>query len=108
MTYRRSILDRNPNKRCRKICPLLSSNERVSIQIKFAIRSKARDLKEFVGNVDDILKDNGPIATDLDLGTIVWVGVRRSGNASLQLLKCVNIGYPFAFIGVEIDDAWKI
>ena len=82
--------------------------QRKAVEIKDTTITKARDLKVLVGEVDDVFKDDGPVFTNLDLGTIIGIRVGGSGNLSLEVLKRVDVRIPFASIGIVVEKAFQL
>jgi len=89
----------------RRAGPIIGSHKRVAVEIKDTAFVRAGNFKVFIGDINDIFKDDRADVANFDLGWIVGIG--RRGNAALELLECVNEGNPFAFVGVEVDETVK-
>ena len=86
----------------------IRSDERISIQIKDASISKARDLKVLVGEVDDVFKDDGPVFTNLNLGAIIGIGIGSGRDLSFEVFERVDVRIPFASIGIVVEEAFQL
>ena len=86
----------------------IRSDERISIQIKDASISKARDLKVLVGEVDDVFKDDGPVFTNLNLGAIIGIGIGSGRDLSFEVFERVDVRIPFASIGIVVEKAFQL
>ena len=84
---------------------IIGSYKRVTVEIKDTVRVRARNFKVLVGDINDVFKDDGTDVADLDPGWIV--GVVGHGNATLELLECIDEGNPFALVGIEVDETVK-
>ena len=112
-TYRRAIADGKALKMSlefgtatllvRESEPIRLCYERVPIQINDASRPQTFCLEVFVGEVNNVLKDDGRVRTDIDLRLIRWIG--GVGDLLLQFPERVDIRAPHALVFVVVEKA---
>ena len=86
---------------------LIVGYKRVPIEIKDASRSsKAFGLEVFIGDINDVLKDDWRVRTDIDIRLIRWVG--GVSDLLLQVFEGVDIRLPFALIFVVAEKAHEV